>query len=593
MAGIGLYWRTVRHLKARQVYWRARYMLRRKLGRCPGAKRMMAAPSFDEAALDRLQAFLGRLARLFPPDPGDLNRIRRGEFVFLNRAVDGAGRPPWERRDLPKLWRYHLHYFEYFQTLALHNIRSPHGPQPGDTALVVDWARDWITRNPPGTEVAWDAFPTAARLMHWAMAASVFRKTGETFRRSYAQQASVLAHHLEYDLGANHLLQNAAGLAVAGTVLNDRLAEKGLRLLERELASQILPDGGHIERSPMYHAHALEQCLLVRAVLADPPPFLESAITRMADFLAALLHPDGDIPLFGDSALKAGIPPRILLKLADGAATGIASRPPAAHARPESGFYILGPESGAGRMIVKAGAPGPPWQLGHAHADIGTYEFSLAKRRILVDSGVHGYAESPFRAHCRSVAAHNTARVNGREPLEAWSSFRVGRRYRITAKHWTVNDQEACLFFTHDGYRPCRHERRVDYRPEGIWIVQDEFSGPGPLNVESFVHLHPDLVIEPYHEGWAISGDGVYLWLVPFGTTRAGVISGQRDPEQGWYCPEFGRAIPAPVLTLEAEGTSKLRLGYVIIPEGVCALTPESLKALLRQMNQPSGTGKP
>lgn len=592
MAGIGLYWRTVRHLKAGQLFWRARYMLRRKLGRCPGAKRMMSAPAFDEAALDRLHTFLGRMAALHPPDPKDVERIRRGEFVFLNRAVDSAGRPPWERRDLPKLWRYHLHYFDYFRTLALENIRNPRGPQPGDTALVVDWVRDWIDQNPPGTEVAWDAFPTAARLMHWAMAAAVFRKTGESLRRSYAQQASVLAHHLEYDLGANHLLQNAAGLTIAGTVLNDRLAAKGLRLLERELTKQILPDGGHIERCPMYHAHALEQCLLVRAVLTAPPLFLDTAIAHMADFLAVILHPDEEIPLFGDAALNAGIPPKALLALVESTGIPVAPRPPGSHARPGSGFYMLGPESGSGRMIVKAGAPGPPWQLGHAHADIGTYEFTLDKQRILVDTGVHGYAESPFRGHCRSVVAHNTARVNKREPLEAWAVFRVGRRYRITAKEWTTDDRGACLRFSHDGYRPYRHERQVTFRPEGLWIVQDTFSGSGSLHAESFVHIHPDLELEPYQEGWAISGDGVYLWLIPFGTARAGTISGQRDPDQGWYCPEFGRAIPAPALILEAEGTSQLRFGYVIIPEGVCALSPDALEALLRQLNQPSGIGK-
>jgi len=36
---------------------------------------------------------------------------------------------------------------------------------------------------------------------------------------------------------------------------------RGQRLLARELREQILPDGGHFERSPMYHAILLKDVL--------------------------------------------------------------------------------------------------------------------------------------------------------------------------------------------------------------------------------------------------------------------------------------------------------------------------------------------
>jgi Heparinase II/III N-terminus len=60
----------------------------------------------------------------------------------------------------------------------------------------------------------------------------------------------------------NHLLANAKALVFAGTYFAGDEAnawlQRGVGLLREQVAEQVLADGGHFERSPMYHAIVLE-----------------------------------------------------------------------------------------------------------------------------------------------------------------------------------------------------------------------------------------------------------------------------------------------------------------------------------------------
>lgn len=65
------------------------------------------------------------------------------------------GLPPrWDCPELPKLWQYNLHYFEWFWTLDYEDVR----------AVVLDW----IERHPLAKgAVGWEPYPTSLRLMNW------------------------------------------------------------------------------------------------------------------------------------------------------------------------------------------------------------------------------------------------------------------------------------------------------------------------------------------------------------------------------------------------------------------------------------------
>lgn len=572
------YARTVRHLRHSQVAWRAWYTLARGSGVGRYARAPREALEFDRDRLSGLRNLVEIWARLYPVDPAAAAALRGGRYTFLHHTVDSPGEPPWRRNDVPRLWLYHLHYFEAGRTLALANAAQPYLE---DRERVGGWIRSWIDHNPPGADVAWDAFPLSARLINWAVAESVFNFREPAFRRSFAQQAAFLSRNLEYDLLGNHLLKNAVALIVAGSLLDKELLHRGLELLERELPEQILPDGGHYERSPMYHALILEDLLTAYAILAEKPGFLREVIAGMTAFLAGVCHPDGEIPLFGDAAFGQSLPPSVLVTTAQEMGT-LAVRAPEVSSFESSGYYFLGREDGTARMIVKAGPPGPEYQLGHAHADLLSYELSLGDQRIIVDSGVHGYDGSPWREYCRSTRAHNTVSINGGEQLECWATFRVGRRYHVIHRQWTVEGERRRLTVAHDGFAPAGHTRTIAYGPEGLWGILDEISGRGKLIAESYIHFHPDTTVSPIAQGWLARRGSAELRVIPWGIADIQVLRGAEHPYQGWYFPEFGIAQPAPVLILRIEGVSRLRFAYAISWSGVAGV--EAVRTFLEQL---------
>lgn len=551
---LGVYGRTLRHLKPSQIAWRAWYMIRRRLRLYPRIPMPHAAPGFDPSVLESLHALMAAWARHDPPPGAAVDALREGQITFLNHGESVRGAFPWTRGDLPRLWRYHLHYFEYARTLALANVAEP---VPGDRERVLAWVRDWIENNPLGADVAWDAFPIAARLMNWALAESVFHFDDPGMRRSFQQQAAYLRRSLEWDSLANHLLRDAVGLCVAEALLGG--AARAGALLESQVREQVLPDGGHYERSPMYHCQVMQDLLIAHAAMKQAPAYLQETLARMAAFLEALLHPDGDLPLFGDCALGA-YEPRALIALARAFANvGAAPQPAACPAFQDSGFYVLSGDDESSRMILKAGLPGPPYQLAHAHCDAAGYELSIGGKRILVDSGVHGYAESPLRAYCRGARAHNIAVVNGVEPMECWATFRVGRRAHAVVECWRPESREFRAMLQGQGIV---QQRSVRFSELGCWVVCDFARGRGDLRLESLVHFHPGCEVREVEGAWVAEREGARLGLVPLhGVT--GVLS------RAWYCPEFGRSEAAAVLTLRQDSRSLVRIVYAIFPHGL------------------------
>ena len=76
------------------------------------------------------------------------------------------------------------------------------------------------------------------------------------------------------------------------------------KAVEREIDEQILPDGGHFERSPMYHALLLEGLLDLHNVHRTfdtliPSPWIESA-REMLGWLPRMCHGDDGIAFFND-----------------------------------------------------------------------------------------------------------------------------------------------------------------------------------------------------------------------------------------------------------------------------------------------------
>jgi uncharacterized heparinase superfamily protein len=545
---------TVRHLTARQV---AGQLARRlaPLRASPARFAAREAPAWPGCRGPVFTAWLPPVVE----EPAA--RMREGWFAFQH-APERLGWPPeWEAPGRPALWRYHLHYFEFVWALGFEDARA--------------LALDWIHRHPlaPG-RVGWDAYPTSLRIQNWCgyffgrhrERTAADAELEAALWRSLYLQAEWLGANLERHLLGNHLLENAVALATAGSCFagpaGGAWRERGLALLRRELPEQILADGGHFERSPMYHARALHALAgLLAWDAAALGPLLEEPLARMARALAKLCHPDGRIALLGDSALDAQPEPAALLDFC----ARVAGRPAQLAANgpfalPDSGYY--GAREAAGHYVVCDAAPiEPAYQPGHAHADFFSFELSLAGARAVVDAGVFGYEIDERRAYCRSTRAHNTVEVAGEDSCELWGSFRVARRGRPRDVAFEERAGGFALEGWHDGYARLagapRHARRFAWHADGVLLVRDRIDAARPVPVCSRLHLHPECRVEaigPRAVRAAHAGGAFQVCFAGPGELRI---------EPSRHFPAFGVEREGRVLEFRSEGAS-LETGFCI-----------------------------
>jgi uncharacterized heparinase superfamily protein len=373
------------------------------------------------------------------------------------------------------LWLYNLHYFDRVEP---------------------DLMERWVDENPFGSGIGWEPYPTSLRIVNWMKWFIGGATRNEKCIDCLGMQAQYLSTTVEYHLLANHLIANAKALVFAGTFFRGCTAEKwlglGLELLQQELNEQVLSDGGHFERSPMYHSIVLEDVLdlisLSRAYPGTLPRSLNDELSdiaaKMLGWLEQMCHPDGQISFFNDASMGVAPEPSALCAYAE--RLGVRAEPVQLG---ESGYIRL--ENGPTVVIFDAAPVGPDYQPGHAHADTLSFECSHRGKRIVVNSGTSTYESGPERQRQRGTAAHSTVVVDGQDSSEVWSTFRVARRARPLNVH---SDHCRYAEAMHNGYwrlsSRVAHLRRIDLLAGGIQIL-DSLTGTGEHLVEIVFHFHP------------------------------------------------------------------------------------------------------
>lgn len=466
-----LLYRTLRHLKSSQLIYQLVFRIRAKAG----WQRPVAQANFSDVRC----LWKKDLSLLLPSGANACEDWEQLTFKFVGLTHSFGSKIDWTETKHGKLWTYNLHYFEFLWGM--------------DVERAKELTLDWIQRHPFSLSAeGWEPYPLSLRIMNWIgywgtvgrSALSDDSVFSRHFWKSLDLQCDWLTKRLEKHLLGNHYFENGAALWLAGSFCNLKAARKwktiGQTIVEEQLGEQLLQDGMHFERSPMYHNRVVY--LLSWLSQIDPGNF---RVYYDRALLAAqqLQHPDGRIALFNDSAF--GIYPEVIAEAAIGC-----------FALKAAGYYGMRNTSGD-YLICDAGRIGPDYIPGHAHCDIGSFELSLNGNRWITDTGVYHYETSEKRYYSRSTAAHNTFGPQGVEQAEIWSSFRVGNRPDVIVHEWTGGaDGGAVLELSHDGFeRALKHKadyrRRFEFSALGILRISDRFDSSALLKWEGRLHFAP------------------------------------------------------------------------------------------------------
>ncbi|HYD70644.1 heparinase II/III family protein [Azospirillum sp.] len=447
-----------------------------------------------------------------PPDPWPGNAeagaaLMAGVYRFAGTAVNGDpnGEAPWHPVGASAAWMDALHGFEWMR-----DLRTAGGDNARRRARAL--VLSWLERNGTWNAQTWAPDVLGARVSTWIGLHDFFcASADDEFRArvfdSLARQTRHLARVTPGTLEGAALLAAIKGLLYGGLCLpgSERVVGDALRLLERELPRQILPDGGHVERSPSVQMQVLRHLIDIRAVLraarAETPEALQHAIDRMTPALRFFRHGDGGLALFNGGHEEEAAFVDTVLAQADARGRPLKSAP-------HTGFERL--IAGRTLVLMDTGSPPPSGLDARAHAGTLALEVSVGKERLIVNCGSHASGSGPWRAALAATAAHSTvvlAETNSAEVLEDGG---LGRRPGHVGCERQEVEGAVLVVATHNGYARgfgYLHRRRVYLAENGEDLRGEDtlepVLGANPA-AQPFVvrfHLHPQVQASVIHNG--------------------------------------------------------------------------------------------
>ena len=458
---------TLKHLKFIQVYHQIKYRLVKP-------KRVFAPWDGAFAQVD--------LAG-FPKKQKSLSNSEDiWSFSFLNLEQSfSQDSLDWSFGDHGMLWTYNLNYFDWLHQTGM------------SKELGLETLSQFYSTPAEKNSIILHPYPVSLRIINTAKFISKWNITEEWLYYELVSDLKFLSGRLEYHLLANHLLENAFALYIGGLITNQsEFIQKGKKLLVRELKEQVLNDGMHYERSPMYHLIILERLLdalnFAKGTNDDLEAMLESYAVMMTGL--TLNWEDLDrIPMMRDSAYDVALTFPALLKYSKSLLSEkFPSKP---NEFKDSGYRKL--KSGSFSLFANVGSIGPFYQPGHAHADELTFELFHKGSPIIVDTGVSTYEKNDRRLLERSTSSHNCITLNGTNSSDVWSGFRVGRRAQVEL----LNDDDF-IKAKHSGYKNSVISRIWDSDNEDLVVLDEVETSIREKRSWSKgkLHFHPDLTLK-------------------------------------------------------------------------------------------------
>ncbi len=491
MARIAM-WRALRGVR---VWYRSTWLYRR----------ILTGPLSDRILFHPYDALPRRLE--------DADGMLRGRFRFVGETVEVKDGSIFDAIPPSDAWAQALHSFAWLPPLAFA------GGEPA-RLLATNLITQWLKRHSRYSEPAWLPDVMARRLVNLFAHGRMVIVNSELLWRSKVfvslrEQSRMLARIAREAPDGLPRFEAAAAYALSGACLGDsqRRLDEGLKCLEEEIARQILPDGGHVSRSPEALVHSYRLIMMVMDSLAagaiEIPHAIRSAYDRIAPMIRFFRHGDGSLALFNGGV---ECDPRMIAGLL---ARDEVRGQPFAYAR-HTGYHRM--TAGKTMLLIDCGSVPPGAFSTRAHAACLAMEFSSGGHRVVVNCGDGGATHPKWEPALRATAAHSTL-VLADASMAAILPPGIGRdllgsrllggptaietRRVETVQGWSVEAG-------HDAYLApfgVRHERQVTMSQQGLAITGVDRLLPRPARAHAALtfairfHIHPDVRVSPSQGG--------------------------------------------------------------------------------------------
>ncbi len=540
-----LYFNTVKYLKFSQVLTRIFYIF--------------YTPRVSKLSKNNLRKFKEQPV-FIPKNKNVKDNSRIFSFIGFEADINKIG---WNSSQMNTLWLYNLHYLD-----CLNSTDSSDNKQ-----WERDLLKDWTISNKPFTGIGWEPYPSSLRIINiikWYLKGNILEKDDQA---SLETQVRYLSKRIEYHILGNHIFANAKALIFASFLFDGEESKswlrKGLAILNREIEEQILPDGGHFERSPMYHSIILEDLLDLISLSEIDPDFFDKDLvvkireicSKMLNFLEDLTHPNGEISHFNDSSNNISPSFEQIKNLCKSLKLNINSKELSKNLYfkyyNDTGYVNI--KSSNVNLILDCAKVGPDYIPGHAHADTLSFELSVLDKRLIVNSGTSTYVENKRRQIERSTLSHSTLEINKKNSSEIWKSFRVANRAYPFDLSYTSKPDHIVVSCSHDGYKRFKgkpvHNRTWEVSKNNI-IISDKIDGNFKSAISRFI-LHPDIKMDQNCK------DKIHLNLNNTNQVLFEVLNGECTIVSANYAEEFGKIIDTKCICVSLKNTSsKIRLSW-------------------------------
>jgi uncharacterized heparinase superfamily protein len=413
---------------------------------------------------------------------------------------------------------------------------------------------EWLHQFESWHESEWEPHILGERIAGWAGLYEFFAPAAApefiaTITSSLHKQWKHLLRAAPSDQTGSKNIHVIRGLIYGGLNFDDsdRALSLACDLITRQLATEILPDGGHVSRNPSVHLHILKHIVELRGVFKaaslEAPEAIRTAIAAMTPVLKFFRHADGGLGLFHGGFEETSLLIDAVLMQAEQKTRNL-------RRLPQTGYERL--TAGRSLLIADTTKPAPRGHDATAHAGLLSFEFGSGRERMFVNCGAGVPDSADWRAACAATAAHTTLSVEDTNAFDVLPDGIASASPYITAQRYEHNGTH-CLEMTHDAYRSrfgLVHERLLGLSADGEALHGREIlSGTAGKSFTLRWHLHPLMQASLMHSGQSA------LLRTPSGNGwRFQIDSGELGLEPSIYC---GGGSPRRTLQLKASAQTK------------------------------------